>query len=483
MASARHLALIRPAFGALLAFGAFSFSSAACVKVMMTDGSGGTGSPGSGGSSVASGGNTGSGGAVLGTGGGSTTGSGGTSAAGGSTGSGSGGAAMGSGGAIGETGGRGSITTDAGADRVCQQAELNWVPKIPTVYVMVDRSGSMFDCISTVGSVEPSCATPADTSWTKLKTAALAVVASLQAQVRFGFASFTGTNPTGGGMCPIIDKVPPALNNSTAIATKYNALTFPPNTTQVGMKFETPARQSLDLIGAELLADTSPGEKYILFVTDGQPDYCDDSNSLCPPDSVIAGLQNLKTKGVTTIVIGLQSAVNDLAPGILQAFANAGAGESTVAPLKTGTDASSFYDQCNSIAGWHADLVTSGKTAARGVTLGTYATTAGPTKPYTPDAANQAMLMNQLSQALAGVKSCVFDLGDVNGKSIKVDLTQLDQATISLMGTTVPHNDTNGWRMNSATQLELTGSACTTWRLPDTTKIAFGFPCQIVIIE
>jgi hypothetical protein len=117
------------------------------------------------------------------------------------------------------------------------------------------------------------------------------------------------------------------------------------------------------------------------------------------------------------------------------------------------------------------------------VTVGDYAATAGPTKAYAPDVTNQAQLMNQLSQALAGVKSCTFDLGDVDGKSIKVDLTQLDKATITVMGTAVPLSDTNGWRMNSATQLELTGTACATWRKPETTSIKFGFPCQIVIIE
>lgn len=466
-------------------------TGASCVKVSMPHGagSGGATAGATGGTSAGAtgGASTGATGGGNGSGGGSPAGTGGLigpTGSGGASATTTGGSAgpTGSGGSVGN-GGRGAVTADAGVDRICQQAELTWEPKIPTVFVMVDRSGSMFDCNSTTTVVEPSCATATDTAWTKLKTAVLAVVGSLQAQVRFGFASFTGTNPMSGGMCPLIDKVAPSLNNAMAIAKVYDGLPFQPNTTQVGMKFETPARQSLDLIGAELLADTSPGEKYILFVTDGQPDYCDDSNSLCAPDSVIGGLQALKAKGITTIVIGLQSAVNDLPAGVLQAFANAGAGEPTVAPLKANLDTFAFYDQCNGIAGWHADLVTSAKAQARGVTVGTYATAPGPTKPYTPDVSNQTMLMNQLSQALAGVKSCVFDLGDVNGKSIKVDVTQLDQATISLMGAPVPHDDVNGWRMNSPTQLELMGTACATWRLPATKTINFGFPCQIVIIE
>ncbi len=459
---------------------------AGCVKI----GAGGpmnSGGSGSGtGGRIGTGGTPGSGGAIASSGGATSTGgsgTGGTVGSGGvaSTGGAGTGGAVGSGGALASGG---TTSVDGGtSDRVCQTAQLNWVPKIPTVFLMVDRSGSMFDCISTTGAVEPSCPTPADTPWAKLKDAVLMVVASLQAEVRFGFASFTGTNVTSGGTCPIINRVAPALNNSGAIATLYNSLPFQPNTTEQGKKFETPARQSLDMIGAQLMADPSPGDKFILFVTDGQPDYCDDANSLCAPDSVIGGLQALKAMGITTIVMGLKSAVNDLAPGILEGFANAGAGEPTLAPLRAGLDAFAFYDQCNGVAGWHADLVTSAKVQARGVTVGTYATAAGPTKPYAPDAANQTMLVNQLSLALSGVKSCIFDLGNVDGKAIKVDLAQLTNAHVLVMGTEVARNDTNGWRMNSVTQLELVGSACTAWRMPNVTVIDFQFPCGTIIFE
>jgi len=365
------------------------------------------------------------------------------------------------------------------AGGACQQAEVKFEPKIPTVYVMVDRSGSMFDCISTTTQQEPSCKTPDDTAWVKLKSAALEVIGSLQAEVRFGFASFTGTNPASGGKCPIIDQVDPDFNNQAKIKALYDSLPFQPETTESVKKFETPARQSLDLIGAKLLADTSPGDKYILFVTDGQPDYCDDANSLCAPDSVVAGLQILKQKGITTIVMGLQSAVNDLPAGILQSFANAGRGENTVAPLRANTDAFAFYDQCNGVAGWKADLTASGKTAERGVTLGTYTTTAGPSKPFTPASSDQMMIVSQLKTALSGVKSCTFDL---QGK-IEVDIPKAGLGKVAIDGTPVTYDEggTNGWHMLTKTQLELKGGACDTWRATGT-KINFDFPCEIIVV-
>jgi len=37
--------------------------------------------------------------------------------------------------------------------------------------------------------------------------------------------------------------------------------------------------------------------------------------------------------------------------------------------------------------------------------------------------------------------------------------------------------------MNTATELELVGTACTTWRTPGTDKIAFQFPCTAIIFE
>ena len=385
------------------------------------------------------------------------------------------------------------VTPDSGTgvDGGCQQANYQFTPKIPTVYVLVDRSGSMFDCLSTPSNSEPSCATATDTPWSKLKGAVETVLGALDAQVKFGFAAFMGTNPMAGGTCPIISKVAPKLGNNADIKTLYDSLPFPPNSTQSGVKFETPASETLAMIGTELMADTSPGDKYILFVTDGQPDYCDDSNSLCAPDSVIAAIQALKKKAITTIVIGLQTVNFDLPAGILQAFANAGAGEPTVAPLRAGaTDTFAFFDQCNSVAGWHADLLASGQAQVRGATLGTYATTAGPTMPYTPAATDQTMLVNQLSAALSGVKSCAFDLGNINGTAIKVDTTQLGKAKVSIENVAVPLDNANGWRINCVpagdpactnSQLELSGSACTNWRLPDNKNIAFDFPCDIII--
>ena len=401
---------------------------------------------------------------------------------------GSGGRGPGTGGGGPGIGGFGGITTnpDAGA---CQQAQYTFEPKIPTVYLVVDRSGSMFHCLSTTELV---CSNKADSSWSKLKDAIEGVITSLDAQVRFGFTTIFGTNPAGGGSCPLVsgtlaDNVAPALNNAAAIKTLYDGLAWPnPNdASNTGKKFESPAMYAITATSKALMADTTPGDKYIIFITDGQEDYCDDALEICASDSTVGAIQAAfaSAANVHTIVFGLQTTQFNLPGAVLQAFANAGAGEPTVASVPAGLDATAIFDQCQGVTPWRTDLTASGHPQTRGPTavVGTYMATKGPTVPFQPNASDQTMLTTQLAAALSGVKSCTFDLSSINGKSISVDLNQLNKASVVIEGTTISLDGTNGWSMATATQLVLNGSACDAWRDPNAKNIAFNFPCEIIV--
>ena len=449
-----------------------------------SSGSGGTGAAGSGGSNAGGtgGGNAGAGG----NGDAGTTGSAGTGGAGTSGSAGNGGA--GSGGSGGSSSaGTGGMAGAGGAGGICQMAQIQFQPAIPTVYLVVDRSSSMFHCLTTTTSCV--CSDNADTPWFTLKNAIEMVVTQLDAQVRFGFTTIYGTNPATGGMCPVMggtlaDNVAPAVNNAATIKAKYDGIASPSpaECTTIGKKLESPAMYAIRAVANTLTADTSPGDKYIIFITDGQEDFCDDSPEICASDSTVGAIQSAFTAGVRTIVFGLQSSQFNLPAGTLDAFANAGAGESTVASLAPGLGTVSIFDQCSGMSPWHADLVASGHPTTRGptATVGTYAMTAGPTKPYKPNAADQNMLVNQLSTAITGVKSCTFDLNDINGQVITVDTTKLDQAHVKIDGVEVPLSATNGWNVDAAapTELVLSGTACTTWRDPASRKIEFAFPCS-----
>ena len=338
------------------------------------------------------------------------------------------------------------------------------------------------------------CPNKADTSWSTLKDAIESVITQLDGQVRFGFTTIFGTDPSNnrGGMCPLItgtlaDNVPPALNNASAIKAKYDSLAWPieSESSTSGKKFESPAMYAISAAAKALAADPMQGDKYIIFLTDGQEDYCDDSLEICASDSTVGALQAAFAAKVRTIVFGLQTTQFNLPGAVLDEFANAGAGEPTVAAVPTGLDATAIFDQCQGVMPWKTDLTASGHPTTRGPTavVGTYATTAGPTKPFKPNASDQSMLLTQLSTALAGVKSCTFDLTATGGASIKVDLKQLSKATIKVDGTAVPLDmaSGNGWNMINETTLQLFGSACDTWRNPSAKTIDFNFPCEIIV--
>ena len=384
------------------------------------------------------------------------------------------GGAAGAGSSLGGAGTAGGVAT-TGAGGACMERQYQIVPKTPTVFLLVDQSGSMFECRTNGGAKSATaneCANHADTSWYPLRDGVLQVVQQLGSTVRFGFSAFTGE--IGDAMCPTLDPVSPALDNAAAISARYKGL-VPPK------KGETPTRAALVQVGDLLAKDTqAPGEKFILFVTDGQPDYCDDGNPLCPPDSVVGELQTLATANIHTLVFGISSPLTTISDAVLAAFANAGAGK-PVGYLNP--DVNAIYDQCAGVPGWQADFATTNKPAMRPSTIGAYAPTGGTATVFKPDLTNQTALVNEISNALSGVKSCVFDLSDpTSGKPIMVDTTQLDKAHVLIMGADVPLDATNGWHMTSDTQLELTGTACDTWRQPANTTIDFQFPCQIIIV-
>jgi hypothetical protein len=375
----------------------------------------------------------------------------------------------------GNVGAGGSVTlggsTGSGASAgACQAGGVEFVPKIPTVLMMVDRSGTMFN-------------QQGDNPWTTLRDGVLPVVQQLDAQVRFGFIAITGEM---SGMCPMIDEVAPADNGYAAVAAKYMSLTRP----AVG---ESPGMLGLQRAHELLKADTTEGEKYVLFVTDGEQDYCGNGNPLCPTDSVVYWLQKLKTDGVHTFIFGLPANISGSIPYdvTLQAFANAGAGEPTLPALGTGMTIQQIYDQCfyggdMNAAGWKTEFATAAKVddvatvdIDESKTLGNYSATGGTAKVFKPDPTDQAALTEQFRAVLAGVKSCTFDLGG----DIKVVQDLLSEAHVYVEGQEVPLDltKTNGWHMPTPTQIELVGEACANWRMPMNNKIDWDFPCKILV--
>jgi hypothetical protein len=365
--------------------------------------------------------------------------------------------ASGAGGTIDPIGvGGGPIGTGGSDAGACQEHMVTWTPKTPTVFVLVDRSGSMFTPLPETGQ----------SAWKPLKDAVLQVIQAKQAEVRFGFGAFTGEV---GQACPMFDQVPASLANYDAIAAVYDRLGPP-------AKGETPTMRVLPIVKDALANDPTDGPKSILLVTDGQPDYCADGNELCPVDAVVRELQRLAAQGIATLVLGLKSPLTTISDATLQAFANAGAGQPVLAPAPV----ADIFNQCfyggdPNAAGWKADHAAAG--LGPNQTLGTYAQVGGTATVFKPNATDETLLASEIERAVSNAKSCTFDL---SGK-IQVDLTLLKLAHVYIEGREVPLDNDNGWRMNTPTQLELVGTACSEWRSPSSRDIRFEFPCSIIV--
>ena len=250
----------------------------------------------------------------------------------------------------------------------------------------------------------------------------------------------------------LTDNVAPALNNAAVIKAKYDGLAWP-NATDIittGKKWESPAMYAIRATANALVADASPGSKNIIFITDGTEDFCDDSLEICASDATVGAIQSAFVAKVRTIVFGLQTTQFNLPAGVLQAFANAGAGRND----GSGPDVGSRHDRdlpisARALRHGAPTLTALGHPTTRGpaATVGTYATTSGPTKPFQPSASDQNMLTTQLSAALTPVKSCTFNLSNINGQTITVDTSKLSQAHVKIEGVEVPLSATNGWNV------------------------------------
>ena len=153
--------------------------------------------------------------------------------------------------------------------------------------------------------------------------------------------------------------------------------------------------------------------------------------------------------------------------------------------MPTGLDATAIFDQCQGVMPWKTDLTASGHPTTRGPTavVGTYATTAGPTKPFKPSASDQSMLLTQLSTALAGRQELhVRSDGDRrHADQGRPQAAEQGDDQGRRHGSAAGYDSANGWNMINETTLQLFGSACDTWRNPSAKTIDFNFPCEIIV--
>jgi hypothetical protein len=289
-----------------------------------------------------------------------------------------------------------------------------------------------------------------------MKAGILKVVDEVQKDIRVGMVTYTGQN---GGACPDLYPAMNAVafdkNNFARIQTDINAVGEP------NYKGETPTAATLQQALPVLLADPSPGDKVMLLVTDGDPDFCNDPDRICAMDAVIGAVQDAFSKGVSTTVFGLKR--QELSEQHLRDVANAGAGLPVALPQGV-NDAEQLRNRC--------------RNNPAGTLPGTYSAVGGNAQYFQANGTDTSALGDALNAVIYGIRSCVFDLA--GAAEINPALASLARITID-NGAPLVFDDPNGWTLRNATQVELLGTSCQQLKVPTTGGIAFDFPCDSLI--
>lgn len=360
----------------------------------------------------------------------------------------------------------------------CNDFELEFLPNTPTVFILVDQSSSMFETINVNGTQT--------NLWDPMKAGVLEVVEALQSEVRFGFATYTGTQT----MCTGIQtSTAIAENNFDVIKAAYDGQKdiMIPNDFQ--SKGETPTPAALMEVTNLLLADPSPGERFIFLVSDGEPDFCEDNWGDCAVDATIAALQYAHAQGIKSFVFGIEND-NIKNPDFFDFFAQGGVGEAPnwsegldVLPYSgalqskcEGSATVPLWAELRELNG-HAPPAEGcdpkppeGNTACY-VPAATYSETGGTATAYmdADPAAIAASILNEVEM----LKSCVIDVNFAVAEGAK------DKGEIYVGDLTVPIAQED-WRLNTESQIELLGASCDKWMLPETSEFFAGFPCEVI---
>lgn len=197
-------------------------------------------------------------------------------------------------------------------DDDCPAITLSLEPVIPTVWLVIDRSGSMSDDLNGVSR------------WDAVREAlvgANGVVTRLADRVVFGASLYTSTNGNAGGVCPNLSESSPQLDNFDSINTLLRSNEPEP-------EGDTPTSESVAAVAASFPADDpdAPSPGIIVLATDGDPDTCVNADDHGPASRAMSesAVEAAYTDGKETFVLSVGDQINQTH---LQRLADIGIGE------------------------------------------------------------------------------------------------------------------------------------------------------------
>jgi hypothetical protein len=296
----------------------------------------------------------------------------------------------------------------------CVDRRFSYDTLPPTVLLLIDQSGSM-DFGFGFGS---------GSRWDVLRSAIVdpevGLLAQLDSSVRFGLMLYTSFDGFAGGTCPRLTESRIEIGNADAVRSLYLA-------SEPAITGDTPTPEAIDAAVARLADADDGGPRYILLLTDGDPDTCAQPDPQFGGEEARAAAQRAFAAGVRLRPVGISS---DFRPGSIQGLANAAAGKDP-----------------NLV--WGRDE--------------------GAERPlFASD--DRGELAAQLTGVIGDVRSCVIELG------AEVGALRAGEGSLTLDGRTLDYLAPDGWSFRDDDTVEIQGTACDAI-LGDGHRLEVFFPC------
>ena len=189
-----------------------------------------------------------------------------------------------------------------GVSNECQQVE--------PIQVATGDPADLLRWLNKSGSMDDPLETGQD-KWPVMRDALTTVVQRYENGIRFGLMLYPSDDECAAG----------------AVGSQLSMQNAGSITGQLGSTFPdggTPTHTTIAAAGAYYQGVTSPGERYVLLATDGEPNCGDPNDTEAPTVTESVGaIDNLLTDGIKTFVLGFGGTINNY-PATLQAMAEAG---------------------------------------------------------------------------------------------------------------------------------------------------------------
>lgn len=319
-------------------------------------------------------------------------------------------------------------------DGQCARQDIGAMRIRPTVWLVIDGSGSMLQPLDPMNADGP-------TRWNALRDALmdpmLGLVKSLENDIDFGMIMFDG--PLGGLMIPLPGAMEPTMPAAMTCPRLVSVEPTRGNFAAINMAYpadplggSTPTDKALEAVIAHLPAPKDLGPDaaatrptIVVLATDGEPnDFC--SMAFPPADvrpNVINAVKQLVTNGNKTYVVSLAGSDQGLMQFCTDVAAAGGTGKPAYVPSTRDALIQAFRD----IVG--------------------------------PGVACDVHLTGMVKMGL----EC--------------------QGKVQLNGVDLPCNSDNGWRLKDMSTITLTGTTCDMFRTNPQAFLQADFPCEAIMLN